>query len=120
RVKGLETGDHLGHRFDSVFGGVDEFAVVSIPEIRDSSRGAQVAAVGQTDGEGLESAPSRRTAASGARSENARIDAAGQQHTDRLLTVHGPFDGSDERLADGVEDPLRRLLVRGAALQQNG
>src|SRR5699024_12684420 len=95
-------------------------AVVCMPEIRDRARGAQLAAVGQTDGEGLESASSRRTAARGDRSENARIDAAGQQHTDRLLTVHGQFDGSGERLADGVEDPLRRLLVRGAALQQNG
>src|SRR5699024_8429557 len=118
--EGLETSDHLGHHVDRVFGGVDEFAVVSVPEVRDGSRGAQVAAVGQTDGEGLESASSRGTAASGDRGENARIDATGQQHTDRLLTVHGPFDGSDERLANGVEDPLRRLLVRGTALQQNG
>ena len=118
-VEGLQSGHDLRGGLDRVLRGVDELAVVRAAVLGHAPRGAQVAAAVQAHRERRERAPLGSRVTCRDRGDDARVDAAGQEDAHRLAARHAALDGANEGLAHRVEHPLRRVLVRCAALQQH-
>src|SRR5690606_6826265 len=118
-VERLEHLDHLRDAVDRVRRGVDQLVVVGAEVLGDGPGGGDVAAAGHPGGEGGDGAPGGRRGAGGDGGDDARVDPAGQEDPHRDVGDQQVLDGPAEGLAQRVEHPPGRVVVRATAAEQH-
>ena len=119
-VEGLELGDDTRHQLDGIARGVHQLVVLGTRLLGHEPGGDQVAAALQADREGRQRLGRVGPQVGGDRGHDAGVQPTGQQHAHRDRGVQTALHRPDDGLAQRVEDPLRRIFLRCAALEQHG